>query len=175
MCYHSQKLISVMFLYVGFSFRKAGLLLMKETQGFKGTKGDFLFIIFLNQTIYNSIEQWRAKKNKHYSIGFVFSFYSSFSLSLSLFFKLNIRTTFKMNRFFLKQHSFFNTYEEFGRFIHGCRTACTHYPEGSWVSCQQCSGRVRQSYLGLTARTLGSKTFGTKKSILFCFVFCTRV
>lgn len=164
-----------MFLYVGFSFRKAGLLLMKETQGFKGTKGDFLFIVFLNQTIYNSIEQWRAKKNKtlFYWLCIFFLF---FFLSLSLsFFKLNIRTTFKMNRFFLKQHSFFNTYEEFGRFIHGCRTACTHYPEGSWVSCQQCSGRVRQSYLGLTARTLGSETFGTKKSILFCFVFCTRV
>lgn len=146
---------------------------MKETQGFKGTKGDFVFIVFLNQTFYNSIEQLRAKKTKNIILlALYFSFYSSLFLSLS-FFKLNIRTTFKMNRFFLKQHSFFNTYEEFGRLYMAAERHAhiTQKAAGFPVS----NARVRQSYLGLPARTLGSETFGTKKSILFCFVFCTCV
>lgn len=87
MCYHS---VSKAYFFDdslrrGVSFRKAELLLMKETEGFsKVQKEDELFfiLIFLNQTIYNSVEQWRAK-NKHYSIGFVFFFlfFSFFSSS----------------------------------------------------------------------------------------------
>lgn len=74
-----------------------------------------------------------------------------------------------MNRFFLKQHSFFNTYEEFGRLYMAAERHAhiTQKAAGFPVS----NARVRQSYLGLPARTLGSETFGTKKSILFCFLY----
>lgn len=82
MCYHS---VSKAYFFDdslrrGVSFRQAELLLMKETEGLSKVQKEellfFIIILFLNQTTYNSVEQWRAK-NKHYSLGFVFSFYSS--------------------------------------------------------------------------------------------------
>lgn len=43
-----------------------------------------------------------------------------------------------MNRFF--QHSFFNTYEEFG-LLYTAAERHAHYPEGSWVSHQSLLGK----------------------------------
>lgn len=67
----------------------------------RGTKQLLLFFI-LNQTIYNSFEQWRAKKQKKCLL--LICIFLSFFL-----FKLNIRTTLKGTDPFLKQNPQFQT------------------------------------------------------------------